>query len=460
MLARSANDIATRNAHRTRHPLAKQYELTEIVLIVSLIGFAAILGLAFLRMPLGFSLGLVGVVGFAELSSYRAAISNAGRLVIDAGQNYGLSVLPMFILMGLLVERGGMARELYRAAYVFLGHRRGGLAMSTIVACGLFSAICGSSLATAATMSKVSMPEMRRYKYHDSLATASIAAGGTLGILIPPSVILVIYGLMTEESVGQLFVAGILPGLLGVLLYIAAVMFVVTRNPDAGPAGDSTGWRDRLLALRDVWATLGLFIFVIGGIYTGLFTPTEAAGTGAGGAMLLTYFRSGLSFKALLDVLHEAAITTAKLFSVLFGALIFSNFVNRAGLPDALISIVTSFDVSPLGVMFIILLVYLALGCVFESLSMILLTVPIFAPLVESLGFDLVWFGILVVVVTEISLITPPIGLNVFVLKGVLKDVSIQTIFKGVTPFWCADIIRLTILVLVPSIALFLPSMM
>lgn len=429
-------------------------------MIVSLIGFAAILGLAFLRMPLGFSLGLVGVVGFAELSSYRAAISNAGRLVIDAGQNYGLSVLPMFILMGLLVERGGMARELYRAAYVFLGHRRGGLAMSTIVACGLFSAICGSSLATAATMSKVSMPEMRRYKYHDSLATASIAAGGTLGILIPPSVILVIYGLMTEESVGQLFVAGILPGLLGVLLYIAAVMFVVARNPDAGPTGDSTGWHDRLLALKDVWATLGLFIFVIGGIYTGLFTPTEAAGTGAGGAMLLTYFRSGLSFKALLDVLHEAAITTAKLFSVLFGALIFSNFVNRAGLPDALISIVTSFDVSPLGVMFIILLVYLALGCVFESLSMILLTVPIFAPLVESLGFDLVWFGILVVVVTEISLITPPIGLNVFVLKGMLKDVSIQTIFKGVTPFWCADIIRLTILVLVPSIALFLPSMM
>jgi len=428
--------------------------------IASLIGFAAILALAFMRMPLGFALGLVGAVGFAELSSYRAAISNAGRLVIDAGQNYGLSVLPMFILMGLLVERGGMAKELYRAAYVFLGHRRGGLAMSTIVACGLFSAICGSSLATAATMSKVSMPEMRRYKYHDSLATASIAAGGTLGILIPPSVILVIYGLMTEESVGQLFVAGILPGILGVLLYIGAVMFVVTRNPAAGPAGDKTGWADRLIALKDVWATLGLFIFVIGGIYTGLFTPTEAAGTGAGGAMLLTWLRGNLSLKALMDVLYEAAATTAKLFTVLFGALIFSNFVNRAGLPDALISIVTSFDVAPIGVIFIILLIYLALGCVFESLSMILLTVPIFAPLVESLGFDLIWFGILVVVVTEISLITPPIGLNVFVLKGVLKDVSIQTIFKGVTPFWCADIIRLIILALIPSIALILPSMM
>lgn len=429
-------------------------------MIASLIGFAAILILAFMRMPLGFALGLVGAVGFAELSSYRAAISNAGRLVIDAGQNYGLSVLPMFILMGLLVERGGMAKELYRAAYVFLGHRRGGLAMSTIVACGLFSAICGSSLATAATMSKVSMPEMRRYKYHDSLASASIAAGGTLGILIPPSVILVIYGLMTEESVGKLFIAGILPGILGVLLYIGAVMFVVTRNPAAGPAGDKTGWADRLIALKDVWATLGLFIFVIGGIYTGLFTPTEAAGTGAGGAMLLTWLRGKLPLKSLMNVLYEAAATTAKLFTVLFGALIFSNFVNRAGLPDALISIVTSFDVAPIGVIFIILLIYLALGCVFESLSMILLTVPIFAPLVESLGFDLIWFGILVVVVTEISLITPPIGLNVFVLKGVLKDVSIQTIFKGVTPFWCADIIRLIILALIPSIALILPSMM
>ena len=429
-------------------------------MIISLIGFGAILILAFMRMPLGFALGLVGLVGFAELSSYRAAISNAARLVIDAGQNYGLSVLPMFILMGLLVERGGMARELYRAAYVFLGHRRGGLAMSTIVACGLFSAICGSSLATAATMSKVSMPEMRRYKYHDTLATASIAAGGTLGILIPPSVILVIYGLMTEASVGKLFIAGVLPGLLGVLLYIAAVMFVVIRNPEAGPAGERTSFMDRLKALRDVWATLGLFIFVIGGIYTGLFTPTEAAGTGAAGALALTSARGNMSFPVLFEVLREAASTTAKLFMVLFGALIFSNFVNRAGLPDALISIVTSFDVSAIGVIFIILAIYLLLGCVFESLSMILLTVPIFAPLVESLGFDLIWFGILVVVVTEISLITPPIGLNVFVLKGVLKDVSVQTIFKGVTPFWCADIVRLVILALVPSIALILPSMM
>jgi len=429
-------------------------------MISSLIGFASVLLLAFMRVPLGIALGLVGVVGFTYESSFRAAMSSASRLVIDASQSYGLSVVPLFILMGLMVERGGMAKELYRAAYVFLGHRRGGLAMSTICACGMFSAICGSSLATAATMSKVSMPEMRRYKYSDALASASIAAGGTLGILIPPSVILVIYGLITNASVGKLFIAGIVPGIVGVLFYLATVKYVVSRNPEDGPAATQSTWPERFRALFDVWTTLGLFIFVIGGIYVGAFTPTEAAGMGAAGAILIAAFRRVLSIKVLMEVTREAALTTAKLFVVLFGAMIFSNFVNRAGLPDALIGLVQSFDVSPLGVIFVILAIYLVLGCVFESLSMILLTVPIFAPLVEGLGFDLVWFGILVVVATEISLITPPIGLNVFVLKGVLKDISVKTIFKGVTPFWCADILRLILLALAPAISLWLPSLM
>jgi len=426
----------------------------------ALIGFAAVLILAFLRMPLGIALGLVGVIGFGELANYKAAMSSAARLVIDAGQSYGLSVVPLFIMMGLMVERGGMAKELYRAAFVFLGHKKGGLAMSTVCACGMFSAICGSSLATAATMSKVSMPEMRRYKYSDSLATSSIAAGGTLGILIPPSVILVIYGLITNASVGKLFIAGILPGLIGVLFYLGAVKYVVSRDPKAGPAGEKCSWKERLLALKDVWTTLGLFVFVIGGIYIGAFTPTEAAGMGAAGAIAIAWARGALSWKVLFDVSRETTLTTAKLFMVVFGAMIFSNFVNRAGLPDGLIQIVNSFDVSPLGVIFVILAIYLVLGCVFESLSMILLTVPIFAPLVEALGFDLIWFGILVVVATEISLITPPIGLNVFVLKGVLKDVSVKTIFKGVTPFWVADIFRLLLLALIPSLSLFLPSLM
>tara|TARA_B100001113_G_scaffold310200_1_gene273276 strand:+ start:1528 stop:2826 length:1299 start_codon:yes stop_codon:yes gene_type:complete len=427
---------------------------------VSLIGFAAILLLAFMRFPLALSMGLVGVIGFGELTNYRAAISNLGRLVLDLGQSYSLSVLPLFILMGLLVDKGGMAQQLYRAAYAFLGDKKGGLAMSTVVACGMFSAISGSSIATAATMSKVAMPEMRRYRYADSLATASIAAGGTLGILIPPSVILVIYGLLTEQSIGKLFMAGFIPGFIGILFYTLAVYFVVTRNPSLGPAGERTPWPERLMALKDVWTTLALFIFVIGGIYIGLFSATEAAGMGAAGALLITFLKGSLKRGVLLEVSREASLLTAKLFALLFGASMFSNFLNRAGLPDALLGIINYFELSGLAVIFIILIIYILLGCVFESMSMILLTVPIFAPLVQSLGFDLIWFGILVVVVTEISLITPPIGLNVFVLKGVIKDVSVFTIFKGVTPFWVVDIFRLALIAFVPALALFLPSMM
>ena len=427
---------------------------------ISMIGFGAIVLLAFLRFPLALAMGMVGVIGFGELTNYRAAISNLGRLVLDLGQSYSLSVLPLFILMGLLVDRGGMAQQLYRAAYAFLGNKKGGLAMSTVVACGMFSAISGSSIATAATMSKVAMPEMRRYRYADSLATASIAAGGTLGILIPPSVILVIYGILTEQSIGKLFMAGFLPGFLGILLYTLAVYFVVTRNPSLGPAGERTAWPQRLLALKDVWTTLSLFVFVIGGIYIGVFSATEAAGMGAAGALLITFFKGNLTGGVLLEVSREAALLTAKLFALLFGASMFSNFLNRAGFPDALLDIINYFELSGLSVILLILLIYILLGCVFESMSMILLTVPIFAPLVHTLGFDLIWFGILVVVVTEISLITPPIGLNVFVLKGVIKDVPVSTIFRGVTPFWIVDILRLGLIAFIPSLALFLPSMM
>jgi tripartite ATP-independent transporter DctM subunit len=433
-----------------------------------LIGFAVVLLLVLLRMPIAFAMGLVGMVGYMLETSYRGAISMVSRLIIDASQDYGLSVVPLFILMGLFVNKGGISKELYRVSFAFLGHFRGGLAMATIVACGGFAAICGSSLATAATMSKVAMPQMRRYGYSDSLSTASIAAGGTLGILIPPSVILVIYGLLTETSIGKLFIAGIIPGLLGILFYLAAVRFTVARNPNAGPAGDRTSWPDRLVALRGVWAVLLLFFLVIGGLYGALnfwplnltFSPTEAAGMGAAGAFLIALFRRALTFQSTIAVLKETAFTTAALFSVLIGAWIFSNFVNIAGLPETLLSVVTSYDVEPWVIMLMILLIYIALGCVFESLSMLLLTVPIFFPLVRDLGYDPVWFGIVVVVVTEISLITPPVGLNVFILKGVVGDVSTGTIFRGVTPFWVADILRLSLLVLFPVIALFLPAAM
>ena len=435
-------------------------------MLESLLGFAAVLVLVLLRMPIAFAMGLVGMVGFAHVNSARGAISMVGRLIIDTSQNYGLSVVPLFILMGLFVNKGGLSRELYQVSYAFLGHLRGGLAMATIAACAGFSAICGSSLATAATMSRVAMPQMRKYKYHDGLSTASIAAGGTLGILIPPSVILVIYGLLTETSIGKLFIAGVIPGLIGVGFYLLAVRWTVGRNPAAGPPGERTSGPDRLKAIRGVWAALVLLGLVFGGMYGILnswpihltFSPTEAAGMGAAGAFLIAVAR-GMRLKDTVEALKEATRTTANLFTVLIGAWIFSNFVNLAGLPEALKSLVTAWDLAPSLVIVLILLVYILLGCVFESLSMLLLTVPIFFPVVISLGYDPVWFGIIVVVVTEISLITPPVGLNVFVLKGVLGDVPTGTIFRGVTPFWIADLFRLALLVAIPALSLWLPQL-
>ncbi len=428
---------------------------------VSLTGFACLMVLIFARVPIGMSMGLIGFFGFAYLSDYNwvAALSMVSRRVIDTSQSYSLSVIPLFILMGNLVTRSGLSKELYKASYAFLGHLKGGLSMATVVACGSFSAICGSSLATAATMAKVAMPPMREYGYSDSLAAASIAAGGTLGILIPPSVILVIYGIMTEQSIRELFAAGFLPGLLGIILYMGAVSWTVWRNPQAGPKGEVSTSHQRIKALKGVWGTLLLFLTVMGGIYGGIFTPTEAAGIGAAGAFLIALARRSLNWRAVFQILSETAHTTSSLFVVVIGALIFSSFINRAGFPDQLLTFITGHDLAPMTVILIILTIYIILGCVFESLSMLLLTVPVFYPVVQSLGFDLIWFGIIVVVVTEISLITPPVGLNVFVLSGVLKDVNTGTIFRGVTPFWFADIIRLLLLTLIPAISLFLPQL-
>jgi len=437
-------------------------------MITSIIGFIVVLALVLLRMPIAIAMGVVGIIGYAQETTLRASISMAGRLIIDTAQDYGLSVVPLFILMGLFVNKGGLSRELYRVSYVFLGHFKGGLAMATIMACGGFAAICGSSLATAATMSKVALPEMRKYGYSDELSTASIAAGGTLGILIPPSVILVIYGLLTETSIGKLFIAGVVPGLIGIFFYLLAVRFIVMRNSKAGPAGEVSSWKERFDAFKNVWAVTALFFLVIGGLY-GLFnfwplnltfSPTEAAGMGAAGAFLIALSRRQLTFNDIKAVLKETSHTTAILFSVMIGASMFSNFVNLAGLPEGLLAMVNQTGLSPMTVMLFIILIYILLGCVFESLSMLLLTVPIFFPLVTSLGFNPVWFGIVVVVVTEISLITPPVGLNVFVLKGVVVDVSTGTIFKGVTPFWVVDIFRLALIVFVPWLVLFLPNSM
>jgi tripartite ATP-independent transporter DctM subunit len=432
----------------------------------SLIGFAALMVLILARIPLGIAMAIVGVVGFALVQQvtygnprgWSTALDMIASTAFDTGLSYGLSIIPLFLLMGNLITESGMSKELYRTANAFLGHFKGGLALATVVSCGAFSAVCGSSMATAATMSKVAMPSMREYKYADSLATGSIAAGATLGILIPPSVILVIYGLMTETDIGKLFIAGLLPGLVGVILYMLAVAVTVHLKPEAGPAGPRSSWKERLISMKGVWGINLIFIIVMGGIYFGVFTPTEAAGVGAAGAFLIALFSGKLSFEMLQRSLVGAARTTAMLFFLVIGAVIFSNFINLSGMPMMVKDWVVDSGFSPFMVILALVAVYMLLGCVLESMSMILLTVPVFYPIVEALGFDLIWFGILVVVVTEISLITPPVGMNVFVLRSVVPDVSLATIFRGVTPFWIADIVRLVLVITVPALSLMLPN--
>lgn len=434
---------------------------------ISLIGFAALLFLIFARVPLGYAMGIVGVCGFAYVQQvefgnprgWDAALNMISQVSFETGLSYSLSVVPLFILMGNFITEAGLSSQLYRASNAFLGHFKGGLALATVVSCGAFSAVCGSSMATAATMSRVAMPSMRKYKYSDGLASGSIAAGGTLGILIPPSVILVVYGMITETDIGLLFIAGLLPGLIGIIFYMAAVSVTVYLKPEAGPAGERSSWAERFIAFRNVWTICLLFFVVMGGIYSGIFTPTEAAGIGASGAFIIALLRRRLTFKRLVETLVSTVRTTAMLFFLVIGAVLFSNFINLAGLPDSLRDTVLGMGLSPVWVIVAIIGIYVLLGCVLESMSMILLTVPVFYPLVQAMGFDLIWFGILVVVVTEISLITPPVGLNVFVLKSVLPDVKLSTIFKGVTPFWIADIVRLLLIATVPAISLILPGM-
>jgi C4-dicarboxylate transporter DctM subunit len=423
----------------------------------ALFGFGAMLLLVLLQVPVAFAMALIGVLGLAWIRNWPSAYTLVGSVVQESGFQYLLSVVPLFILMGNLITQSRLSRELYAAAYAFLGHRKGGLAMSTIVACGGFGAVCGSSLATTATMAKVAYPEMRDLGYDKALASGSIAAGGTLGILIPPSVVMVIYAILTQQSIGKMFAAGILPGVLAIGLYLLAVRWTIWRRPGSGPRGERKGWPQRAQALREVWGVLLLFAVVMGGIYGGVFTATEAAGIGACGAFLFALARGRLTWAIMGEVLVESARTTGMLFMVLIGALMFANFINFTSLPRDLQDMVQQFAIHPTMVIVAICVIYVLLGCVLESMSMVLLTVPVFYPLVQGLGFDLIWFGIIVVVVTEISFITPPVGLNVMVLKSLLPDVPMRTLFAGVMPFVVADIVRLGVLIAFPAIALTLP---
>jgi C4-dicarboxylate transporter, DctM subunit len=428
--------------------------------IEGLAGLAAFLALAFLRVPMAFAMGIVGFFGFAYKVNFAAAAAMIAQTTYETGLAYTLSVIPLFILMGNFVVRARMSEELYHAAYTFLGHRRGGLAMSTVVACAGFGAICGSSIATAATFAKVSYPPMRKYGYKDVLAVGSIAGGGTLGILIPPSTIMVIYGIMTETNIGKLFIAGILPGLVATALMCLAVEWMTWRDPQAGPPGERSSWAVRLDALKHVWAVIALFVLVIGGIYAGLFTANEGAGIGAGGAFLFALARRTLSWKILLEVLVESARTTSMLFMILIGALIFANFVNYTSMPADLKDFALRFKDTPWMAVAAICVIYVVLGTAMEELSMILLTVPLFFPVVTALGYDPVWFGIVIVIVVQIGLISPPVGMNIFVVKNLLRNISIGAVFRGVIPFNVALIALLAIVVAWPGLATFLPGFM
>ncbi len=427
---------------------------------VAVLGFVVLFVLMLLRVPVGMAMGLVGVCGFSYLVGWGPAFKNVGHTTMRTVTDYNFAVIPLFLLMGSFASTSGMSRELFRGANAFLGHLRGGLGIATIAACGGFAAICGSSVATAATFSRVAYPEMRRHKYPQSFATGVIAAGGTLGIMIPPSTVFAVYGLITEQDIGKLFIAGIIPGLVAVSMYMLTITLIGWARPGFLPKGERSSWTERLAAVRDVWAVLLLFAFIIGGLYGGLFTATEAAGAGAGGAFIIGVVRRRLAGADILQSLLETTRTTAAVFTVLIGALLFGYFLTVTQTPQKVTEFLTGLGVGRYGVLALIMVMYLVLGCLMDALAMIILTVPIIFPVITQLGFDPVWFGVIIVMTVELGLIHPPVGMNIFVIKSVIEDVKISTIFYGVLPFIVTDLIRLVILIAFPILATWLPSRM
>ncbi len=427
---------------------------------VAVLGFATLFVLMLLRVPVGMAMGFVGVCGFGLISGFGPALKLIGQTSMRTVTDYTFGVIPMFLLMGAFVSASGMSRELFRAANAFVGHLRGGLGFATIVACAGFAAISGSSVATAATFSTVAYPEMRRFNYPRSFAAGTIAAGGTLGAMFPPSTVLVVYGIITEQDISKLFMAGVMPGLLAVCMYVATIAVLGFARPGSLPKGPKASWSDRLAAVGEVWAPILLFVFVIGGLYGGLFTPTEAGGMGAGGAFIIGALRRKLPRAAILSSLLQATRTAAAVFTVLIGALLFGYFLTLTGTPQRVTEFLTGLGVGRYGVLALILLMYLVLGCLMDAMAMIILTVPIIFPVIQELGFDPIWFGVIIVMTVELGLIHPPVGMIVFVIKSVIGELTFATIFRGVAPFIVTDLIRLAILVAFPAIATWLPSKM
>ncbi|MDH6166861.1 C4-dicarboxylate transporter DctM subunit [Variovorax boronicumulans] len=427
---------------------------------IAVLGFVALFALMLLRVPVGMAMGLVGVAGYSYLVGPGPALKLVGQTSMRTVTDYTFGVIPMFMLMGALVSVSGVSRELFKAANSMIGHMRGGLGVATVVACGGFAAICGSSVATAATFSAVAYPEMRRFNYPQSFSTGVIAAGGTLGAILPPSTVLAVYAILTQQDIGKLFMAGIVPGILAMAMYVLTIAIIVKLRPDWLPGGEVKPWSERFKDLRNVWAPLVLFVFVIGGLYGGFFTPTEAGGVGASGAFILGIVRRKLDGPKIREALLSATRTAAAVFTVLIGALLFGYFLTITQSPQKLTEFLTGLGIGRYGVLALIMVMYLVLGCLMDAMAMIILTVPIIFPVIVHLGFDPIWFGVIIVMTVELGLIHPPVGMNVFVIKSVVKDVSFTTIFKGVLPFIVTDIVRLVILIAFPVIALWLPTRM
>jgi C4-dicarboxylate transporter DctM subunit len=426
--------------------------------VVALLGFVAMFGLMAVRVPIGIAMGIAGVGGFALLSGTKPALNLLANVPLSVLTDYNLSVIPMFILMGAFASHSGMSTELFKAGRAWLGHRRGGLALASIAACGGFSAINGSSVATAATMTQVALPEMRRAGYHPGFASGLIAAGGTLGIMIPPSVILVLYGIMTETDITKLFAAGIIPGLMAIGFYSVVVAIVARLRPDTMPSGERMDWRQRFVSLRPLWAVVVLFLFVLGGIYGGIFTVQEAAGVGAIGTLLIGMLRRRLGWRQIKAALIGALRVSSAIMMIVVGAYLFGYFLTITQFTQHAVEFLVHLPVGPYGVLALIMVGYLILGAVMDELAMILLTVPIVFPAMMQLGFDPVWFGVIVVMAVTFGMICPPVGMNVFVINSIARDVPLGTIYKGTMPFIAVDVLRLLILCAFPAISLWLPG--
>jgi len=425
---------------------------------IGIVGVVLLILLLFTRFPVAFCMALVGVLGFGYLVSPGAALNIIIKDFYTVFSSYDLTVVPLFVFMGQILFYSGISRKLYDAGLAWLGHFKGGLAMATVGACACFSAICGSTNATAATMASVALPEMKRLKYRDELATGTVAAGGSLGILIPPSTIFIVYGIMTEQSIGKLFMAGILPGVLLSVLFILAIYIWVSVKPEIAPVAEKQSLKERFRSLKGLIEVFVLFILVMGGLFIGIFTPTEAGAVGALGGLVIPLVSGNLSWRGFLDALYSSTRTTSMILMIVAGATVFGHFLAVSTIPSTLSGWVVGLPLPTWAIMLVVMFFFLIGGCFMDALGMILLTIPIFYPVAIAIGYDPIWFGVVIVLVTELGVITPPVGINVYVVSGIARDVPLQVIFKGALPFVFALTAYLVIMLLFPQIALYLPS--